>query len=135
MSAAVKLQVLERAEKEIMKLARTDIGAVYEFMHKFRANPDQPGLDLKTLRGDTRLMAARVKRDLRALLLHIGERDYLLVGVEHRGTVYADLDRFAYRINRVTGGIEVMDLHPIDMQPVGDSIVGRALADQTDPAP
>lgn len=135
MSAAAKLQVLERAEKEIMKLARTDIGAVYEFMHKFRANPDQPGLDLKTLRGDTRLMAARVKRDLRALLLHIGERDYLLVGVEHRSTVYADLDRFAYRINRVTGGIEVMDLHPIDMQPVGDSIVGRALADQADPAP
>ena len=84
MSAAVKLQVLERAEKEIMKLSRTDIGAVYEFMHKFRANPDQPGLDLKSLRGDTRLMAAQVKRDLRALLLHIGERGYLLVGFENR---------------------------------------------------
>ncbi|RSM42410.1 DNA helicase [Actinoplanes sp. ATCC 53533] len=130
MSAAVKLQVLERAEKEIMKLSRPDIGAVYEFMHKFRANPDQPGLDLKSLRGDTRLMAARVKRDLRALMLHIGERDYLLVGVEHRSAVYANLDRYAYRINRVTGGIEVMDLHPIDTQPVGDSIVGRALAGQ-----
>lgn len=135
MSAAVKLQVLERAEKEIMKLSRTDIGAVYEFMHKFRANPDQPGLDFKSLRGDSRLMAARVKRDLRALILHIGERDYLLVGVEHRSAVYTDLDRYAYRINRVTGGIEVMDLHPIDMQPVGDSLVGRVFAGQPDAAP
>jgi superfamily I DNA/RNA helicase len=77
-------------------------------------------------------MAARVKRDLRALMLHIGERDYLLVGVEHRSAAYTDLDRYAYRINRVTGGIEVMDLHPIDLQPVGDSIVGRALAGQPD---
>lgn len=127
MSTAVNLQVLERAEKEIMKLSRTDIGAVYEFMHKFRANPDQPGLNLKNLRGDTRLMAARVKRDLRALLLHIGDRGYLLVGVEHCSAVYENLDRLAYRINRVTGGIEVMDLHPIDTQPVGDSIVGRVL--------
>ncbi|MCU7729630.1 AAA family ATPase [Actinoplanes sp. KI2] len=135
MSAAAKLQVLERAEKEIMKLDRTDIGAVYEFMHKFRVNPDQPGLDLKNLRGDSRLMAARVKRDLRALLLHIGERDYLLVGVEHRSAVYADLDRFAYRINRITGGIEVMDLHPIDTQPVGDSIVGRLLTGAADAGP
>jgi hypothetical protein len=135
MSAAAKLQVLERAEKEIMKLDRPDIGAVYEFMHKFRTNPDQPGLDLKNLRGDTRLMAARVKRDLRALLLHLGERDYLLVGVEHRSTVYADLDRFAYRINRITGGIEVMDLHPIDMQPVGNSIVGQILGHTDDRVP
>lgn len=135
MSAATKLRVLERAEKEIMKLSRTDIGAVYEFMHKFRINPDQPGLDLKSLRGDTRLMAARVKRDLRALLLHIGERDYLLVSVEHRSKVYDDVDRFAYRVNRITGGIEVMDLHPIDMQPVGDSIVGRVLADRPGQTP
>lgn len=127
MSTEVSLQVLDRAEKEIMKLSRTDIGAVYEFMHKFRNNPDQPGLDLKSLHGDTRLMAARVKRDIRALLLHIGEQRYLLVGVRHRSDVYDDLDRYAYRINRVTGGIEVMDVKPIDTKPVGPSIIGRSL--------
>jgi superfamily I DNA/RNA helicase len=116
------LGVIDRAEKEIMKLSRTDIGAVYEFMHKFRNNPDQPGLDLKTLHGDSRLMAARIKRDLRALLLHLGQRDYLLIGVDRRSTVYDDLSRYAYQINRVTGGIEV-----IDTRPVGDSIIGRVL--------
>lgn len=135
MSAEARLKVLDRAEKEIMKLSRTDIGAVYEFMHKFRNNPEQPGLDLKSLHGDSRLMAARVKRDIRALLLHIGERDYLLIGVEHRSSVYEDLDRYAYRINRVTGGLEVMEVDPIDMQPVGDSIIGRLLPSTPAPAP
>jgi superfamily I DNA/RNA helicase len=127
MNVEASLQVLERAEKEIMKLDRSDIGAVYEFMYKFRNNPEQPGLNLKTLQGDTRLLAARVKRDIRALLLHVGERRYLLVGVRHRSDVYDDLDRYAYRINRITGGIEVVDVKPIDTAPVSDSILGRVL--------
>lgn len=127
MTTEATLRILDRADKEIMKLSRTDIGAVYEFMHKFRNNPDNPGLDLKSLNGDSRLMAARIKRDYRALLLHIADRDYLLVAVKHRSEVYDDLGRYTYRINRVTGGIEVMDLKPIDLQPVGDSIVGRVI--------
>lgn len=107
-----------------MKLSRTDKGAVFEFMYKFRNNPDQPGLDLKALQGDSRLMAARVKRDIRAILLHLGHSEYLLVGVEHRSSAYDDLDRYAYRVNRVTGGIEVMGLKTIDTSPVGVSIIG-----------
>ncbi|MFC7483004.1 UvrD-helicase domain-containing protein [Luedemannella flava] len=55
-------------------------------------------------------------------MLHAGDHDYLLVSVKHRKDVYEDLDRYAYQINRVTGGIEVFDLTP-----VGDSIVGRLL--------
>lgn len=122
MSAGAQLRMLDRADKEVMKLGRADIGAVYEFMHKFRHNPENPGLHLKTLSGDSRLMSARVNKDYRALLLHIADRDYLLVAVRHRSDVYDDLSRYAYRINRVTGGIEVVDLGP-----VGDSIVGRIM--------
>ncbi|MCO8271806.1 AAA family ATPase [Actinoplanes sp. TRM 88003] len=127
MSDQASLLIIERAEREILQLAPADIGAVYKFMHKFRNNPEQPGLNLKMLHGDSRLMSARVKRDLRALLLHVGEREYLLIGVDHRGSVYDDLSKYAYQINRITGGIEIVDLDAIDLQPVGDSIVGRAL--------
>ncbi|MCZ7422973.1 AAA family ATPase [Verrucosispora sp. WMMA2121] len=130
MSTGATLRMLDRADKEVMRLTRADIGAVYEFMHKFRHNPENPGLNLKTLSGDTRLMSARVNRDYRALLLHIADRDYLLVAVKHRGEVYDDLSRYAYRINRITGGIEVVDLAP-----VGDSIVGRVVPPETDPEP
>ncbi|WP_329101710.1 AAA family ATPase [Micromonospora sp. NBC_01699] len=130
MNTGTNLRMLDRADKEVMKLNRADKGAVYEFMHKFRNNPENPGLNLKPLNGDARLMSARVSKDYRALLLHITERDYLLVAVKHRGEVYEDLDRYAYRINRVTGGIEVVDLAP-----VGDSIVGRVVPPETKPAP
>ncbi|WFE92739.1 UvrD-helicase domain-containing protein [Micromonospora sp. WMMD987] len=122
MNNGATLRMLDRADKEVMKLTRADIGAVYEFMHKFRHNPENPGLSLKALNGDSRLMSARVNKDYRALLLHIVERDYLLVAVKHRGEVYDDLSRYAYRINRITGGIEVVDLGP-----VGDSIIGRVV--------
>jgi hypothetical protein len=128
MNSGATLRMLDRADREIMKLTRADIGAVYEFMHKFRHNPDNPGLNLQSLNGDSRLMAARVNREYRALLLHIAERDYLLVAVEHRSAVYKDLDRYAYRINRVTGGIEVVDLAP-----VGDRIVGRVVPPDPEP--
>ncbi|MFI7517474.1 UvrD-helicase domain-containing protein [Micromonospora echinofusca] len=129
-TGATTLRMLDRADKEVMKLTRADIGAVYEFMHKFRHNPDNPGLNLKSLNGDSRLMSARVNKDYRALLLHIAERDYLLVAVKHRGEVYDDLTRYAYRINRITGGIEVVDLAP-----VGDSIIGRVVPPEAEPEP
>ncbi|MEV1288750.1 UvrD-helicase domain-containing protein [Micromonospora sp. NPDC049679] len=130
MNTGATLRMLDRADKEVMKLTRADIGAVYEFMHKFRHNPENPGLNLKALSGDSRLMSARVNKDYRALLLHIADRDYLLVDVKHRGEVYDDLTRYAYRINRVTGGIEVVDLAP-----VGDSIVGRLVPLVAEPEP
>ncbi|GAA0905252.1 UvrD-helicase domain-containing protein [Virgisporangium aurantiacum] len=116
------LRILERADKEIMKLSRSDRGAVWEFVSKFRTNRHNPGLQFKQLKGDPRLYSARVGTSHRALLLHAGDSDYLLVSVKHRKDVYEDLDRYEYQINRVTGGIEVFDLTP-----VGDSIVGRLL--------
>lgn len=122
------LRILERADKEILKLSRADKGAVYEFQHKFRQNPNHPGLRLKQLKGDTRLWSARVTQDYRALLLNIQEQDFLLVSVRHRKDVYDDLDRYTYRINGVTGGIEVIDLAAI-----GDSILGRVTGDVAQP--
>ncbi len=130
MNSGATLRMLDRADKEVMKLSRAEIGAVYEFMHKFRHNPANPGLHLKQLGGDSRLWSARVNQDYRALLLHIAEQDYLLVAVKHRKDVYDNLDRYAYRINRITGGIEVVDL-----QPVGDSILGRVVPEEQPPSP
>ncbi|MET8232242.1 UvrD-helicase domain-containing protein [Micromonospora sp. NPDC005298] len=117
----VILQILDRADKEILALSRADAGAVYNFQSKFRQNPQAHGLRLKQLKG-SRLYSARVTDAHRAILLNVGERHFLLVSVRHRSDVYDDLDRYSYQINRVTGGIEV-----IDLAAVGDSIVGRLL--------
>ncbi|BCJ73699.1 DNA helicase [Catellatospora sp. IY07-71] len=128
MSTGATLRTLVSAEKEIMRLSRTDKGAVYEFQHKFRHNPNSPGLHLKQLKSDLKLWSARVSADIRAILLHIVDQDYLLIDVKSRQEVYDDLDRYSYKVNRITGGIEV-----IDLQPVGDSIIGRLLPPEAEP--
>lgn len=103
------LRLLDRAEKEILKLPRSMKGAIYDFQHKFRNDPGNKGLRFKQLK-DSQLYSARVNDDYRALLLHVGGSDYILVAVKPRGAVYEHLDRYRYQINPVTGGIEFLDL-------------------------
>jgi superfamily I DNA/RNA helicase/mRNA-degrading endonuclease RelE of RelBE toxin-antitoxin system len=108
------LRLLDKADKEIQKLPRVVKGAIYEFQHDFRKNPDARGLRLKRLQGHDRLYSARISAEYRALLLHAGNRDYILVAVRHRKDVYDNLDRYQYKINDVTGGIEFVDLVSIE---------------------
>jgi superfamily I DNA/RNA helicase/mRNA-degrading endonuclease RelE of RelBE toxin-antitoxin system len=110
---SVRLRLLDKADKEIAKLDRPVKGAVWEFISKFRQDPLSHGLRFKQLRGDSRLYSARVTDDYRALLLHVRDEEYLLVGVKPRGEVYQNLDRYSYQINQVTGGIEFVDLPSI----------------------
>jgi hypothetical protein len=110
---SVRLRLLDKADKDIAKLDRPVKGAVWEFMSKFRQDPFAHGIRLKQLKGDSRLYSARVNDDYRALLLHVRDDEYLIVGVKPRGEVYENLDRYAYQINQVSGGIEFVDLPSI----------------------
>ncbi|WP_305779785.1 UvrD-helicase domain-containing protein [Nocardia nova] len=104
------LRMLDKAYDEIMKLPRPVKGAIYDFQHKFRRDPTTTGLRFKQLKGDSRLFSARVNDDYRALLLHAGNQDYVIVAVKSRQEVYDNLDRYSYQINPVSGGIEFVDL-------------------------
>ncbi|MFJ5259401.1 UvrD-helicase domain-containing protein [Streptomyces sp. NPDC088387] len=110
----VTLRLLEKTDREIVKLDRAIVGAVYKFQHDFRANPRHPGLRLKQLEGHDRLYSARVNADYRALLLHLSESEWLLVAVKHRGHVYENLDRLSYGINQITGSIDYVDLEIVE---------------------
>jgi superfamily I DNA/RNA helicase/mRNA-degrading endonuclease RelE of RelBE toxin-antitoxin system len=107
---SVQLRMLDKADKEILKLPRAVKGAIYEFQHKFRQDPSSPGLQFKQLKGDSRLYSARVTADYRALLLRVTGQEYLLVGVKPRGEAYDNLERYAYQVNPVSGGIEFVDV-------------------------
>ncbi|WP_431781217.1 UvrD-helicase domain-containing protein [Streptomyces chumphonensis] len=121
--AGATLRLLEKADKEIVKLDRAVVGAFYKFQHDFRRNPEAGGFHLKPLQGHERLWSARINREWRALMLRLGGNDWLLVSVKHRNHVYENLDRFAYGINHVTGAIEYVDL-----QVVEESLLRRDLA-------
>ncbi|WP_406467492.1 AAA family ATPase [Streptomyces hirsutus] len=111
---SVTLRLLDKADKEIVKLDRAIVGAVYKFQHEFRKNPEAGGFDLKQLKGHDRLWSARVNREYRALLLRLAGDDWLLVSVKHRGHVHRNLDRLTYGINQVTGAIEYVDLQVVE---------------------
>ncbi|MFE6909372.1 UvrD-helicase domain-containing protein [Streptomyces erythrochromogenes] len=125
-TAGATLRLLDKADKEIVKLDRAIVGAVYKFQHDFRRNPEAGGFRLKSLKGDGRLWSARVNREYRALLLRLGGNDWLLVSVKHRGHVHDNLDRLAYGINQITGAIEYVDL-----QVVEESVLRRELTAPT----
>ncbi|WP_329521368.1 UvrD-helicase domain-containing protein [Spirillospora sp. NBC_01491] len=114
MQGGATLRMLYKAEKEAKKLPRAVKGAIYDFQHKFRKDPHAPGLRFKQLQGHQRLYSARINAEYRALLLHAGDRDYVLVAVKHRKDVYDNLDRYQYTINEVTGAIEFVDLVSVE---------------------
>ncbi|MGA4980482.1 UvrD-helicase domain-containing protein [Streptomyces cellulosae] len=109
----VTLRLLDKADREILKLPRPVKGAIYDFQHKFKTNPDSAGLRLKQLQGHDKLYSARVNDEYRALLLRLSDDNWLIVSVKHRKDVYAHLDRLTYSVNRVTGGIEYVDLQVV----------------------
>ncbi len=49
----------------------------------------------------------------RALLLRLSDDNWPIVSVKHRKDVYAHLDRLAYSVNRVTGGIDYVGLQVV----------------------
>jgi superfamily I DNA/RNA helicase len=111
---SVQLRMLESADKEIAGLPRSVKGAIYDFQRKFRQDPNTPGLRFKQLAGDSRLYSARVTDDYRALMLRASGTEYLLVAVKPRGSAYENLERYAYQVNPVSGGIEFMDVVHVD---------------------
>ena len=107
---SVQLRLLDKADKEILKLPRAVKGAIYDFQRKFREDPNSHGLQFKQLEGNSRLYSARVTDAYRALLLKVSGTEYLLVAVKPRGEAYENLDRYAYQVNPVSGGIEFVDV-------------------------
>ncbi|MFE7558184.1 UvrD-helicase domain-containing protein [Kitasatospora sp. NPDC057500] len=126
----VTLRLLDKADKEIVKLDRAVLGAFYKFQHEFRRNPGAGGFDLKQLEGHDRLWSARVNREWRALMLRLGGDDWLLVSIKHRSHVHENLDRLNYGINHITGAIEYVDL-----QVVEEGVLRRELAPPAAPVP
>ena len=116
---SVQLRLLDKADKEILKLPRAVNGAIYDFQHKFRDNPDANRAAVQTARREIPAVLGPGHDGLPGAAPAGRRRDYLLVAVKHRKEVYDDLSRFAYRINPVTGGIEFVDLAPVGARTVG----------------
>ncbi|MFB7371183.1 UvrD-helicase domain-containing protein [Streptomyces sp. NPDC056222] len=134
-TTGVTLRLLDKADKEILRLPRAVKGAIYDFQHKFKENPQLRGLRLKQLEGHDRLWSARVNDEYRVLLLRLADTDWLIVSVKHRKEAYEKLDRLSYGINRITGGIEYVDLQIVEESVLRRAATPRPAIVPTEPAP
>ncbi|MFF9071992.1 UvrD-helicase domain-containing protein [Streptomyces sp. NPDC014872] len=134
-TTGVTLRLLDKADKEILRLPRAVKGAIYDFQHKFKENPQLRGLRLKQLEGHDRLWSARINDEYRVLLLRLADTDWLIVSVKHRKEAYEKLDRLSYGINRITGGIEYVDLQIVEESVLRRAAVPRPATTPTEPAP
>ncbi|MFA7762612.1 UvrD-helicase domain-containing protein [Streptomyces sp. NPDC048723] len=134
-TTGVTLRLLDKADKEILRLPRAVKGAIYDFQHKFKENPQLRGLRLKQLEGHDRLWSARINDEYRVLLLRLAETDWLIVSVKHRKEAYEKLDRLSYGINRITGGIEYVDLEIIEESVLRRAAVPGSTTAPTEPTP
>jgi len=89
---------------------------VFDFMSKFTNNLEATGTDLKQPVGarDPRIRTARVTLDLRAVLFHPGGNVYYLLGVFPHDDAYVYAAQTRVDVNRVTGGLDVLELGRIE---------------------
>lgn len=102
--------------KSAAKLDNSLTQRVFDFMRKFTQNLDAPGTDFKqpTRARDPRIRTARVTQDLRAVLFHPGGNVYYLLGVFAHDEAYSYAAHARVDVNRVTGGLDVLELGRID---------------------
>ena len=118
-----RLSLYQKAEQELYRLDGSVKAKFYNFSHRFRLDPWHSGLNLKPLKGDSRIYSARVDESYRALLTRAGvdakgEESWLVIAVRHRRDVYEQL---SVAVNRINGEIEFVDLSV-----VGESALRRA---------
>lgn len=85
---------------------------VLSFMMKVQRDPDSNGLNIKTPQNvrDRRVRTGRVNDDYRAVMMHHSARLYYLVSVLPHDEAYRLAQNIVFDINKVTGGIELMNL-------------------------
>lgn len=85
---------------------------VLSFIMKVQREPDSKGLNIKMPQNarDRRVRTARVNDDHRAVMMHHSERLYYLVSVLPHDDAYRLAQNIVFDINKVTGGVELMNL-------------------------
>uniref|UniRef100_A0AAU3I8F1 DNA 3'-5' helicase n=1 Tax=Streptomyces sp. NBC_01393 TaxID=2903851 RepID=A0AAU3I8F1_9ACTN len=85
---------------------------VLQFIMKMQRDPDANGLNLKPPKGaeDKRVRTARINDNFRAVLMHYADRIYYLVAVLPHDDAYTLASHIIFDINKVTGGVELINL-------------------------
>ncbi len=101
-------QALCAVEKSHMK-------HVSEFMQKFRAHPESPGLHVEPIQSarDKKLYSARIDQAYRAVLAKPNPNVYVLMWVDHHDDAYRWAERRQIAVNPETGAVQMWDIEAV----------------------
>jgi superfamily I DNA/RNA helicase len=116
-------------DKAYHKLDGTVQKLVISFLHTLQMDPNANSLNLKPPQAarDRRVRTARVNDNFRAVMLRDGETFYLVTVLEH-DKAYKLAEGLTMDINKVTGGIELLNLAGLE-ESARNSSAGAPLAD------
>ena len=85
---------------------------VLQFIMKMQRDPDANGLNLKPPKSarDKRVRTARINDNFRAVLMHYADRIYYLAAVLPHDDAYTLASNIIFDINKITGGVELINL-------------------------
>jgi superfamily I DNA/RNA helicase len=102
-------QALCAVEKSHMK-------QVGEFMQKFRAHPESPGLHVEPIQSarDKKLYSARIDQAYRAVVAKPNPNVYVLMWVDHHDDAYRWAERKQLSVNPETGAVQIWDVEAVE---------------------
>jgi len=103
-------QALCAVEKSHMK-------QVGEFMEKFRAHPESPGLHVEPIQSarDKKLYSARIDQTYRAVFAKPNPNVYVLMWVDHHDDAYLWAKRRQIAVNPETGAVQMWDVEAVQI--------------------
>lgn len=90
---------------------------VREFIELFRENPEAGGIQYHAVKQarDPNLYSVRIDQAYRAIVLHPADTDlYLLTWVDHHDEAYAWAERKVFRVNPMTGALQVLAAEAVE---------------------
>lgn len=95
---------------------------VREFIELFRENPEAGGIQYHPVKKarDPNLYSVRIDQAYRAIVFHPADTDlYLLTWVDHHDEAYAWAERKVFRVNPMTGALQVLAADAVEAAEVG----------------
>ncbi|NLL43056.1 MAG: UvrD-helicase domain-containing protein [Firmicutes bacterium] len=100
-------------------LPRQRQSRVLDFMEKFRADPNSPGINYEKIRNayDPNMRSVRIDDTYRGIVVR-QERSgvYLLLWVDHHDRAYQWAERKRCKINPTTGSVQVFDVTEVEVE-------------------
>jgi len=90
---------------------------VREFIELFRENPEAGGIQYHPVKKarDPNLYSVRIDQAYRAIVFHPADTDlYLLTWVDHHDEAYAWAERKVFRVNPMTGALQVLSADAVE---------------------